>query len=77
MNERISTSLRSSLRVASIAFGLGLALSMSAGVARAGGGGGSHGVPEVDPASALSALTLLTGGFLLITDRIRRARSSR
>jgi hypothetical protein len=76
MNERISTSLRSSLRVASIAFGLGLALSMSAGVARAGGGG-SHGVPEVDPASALSALTLLTGGFLLITDRIRRARSSR
>jgi hypothetical protein len=28
--------------------------------------------PEIDPASATSALTLLTGGFLMLTSRIRR-----
>jgi hypothetical protein len=28
--------------------------------------------PEIDPASATSALTLLAGGFLMLTSRIRR-----
>jgi hypothetical protein len=43
------------------------------GVALAGGPGGwGGGAPEIDAGSAMSALTLLTGGILLITDRIRR-----
>jgi hypothetical protein len=29
-------------------------------------------VPEIDPGSATSALTLLTGGMLILTSRLRR-----
>jgi hypothetical protein len=36
-----------------------------------------YGVPEIDAGSAMSALTVLSGGLLLITDRIRKGRSSR
>lgn len=31
------------------------------------------GVPEIDPSAATSALTLLVGGALLLTDRLCRA----
>jgi hypothetical protein len=31
-----------------------------------------HGIPEIDPASAANALTLLIGGMLILTDRRRR-----
>jgi hypothetical protein len=34
--------------------------------------GGPLPSPEVDPGSLASALTLLTGGVLLLTDRLRR-----
>jgi hypothetical protein len=30
-------------------------------------------VPEIDPGSLVSAMTLLTGGLLVLTDRRRRA----
>jgi hypothetical protein len=30
------------------------------------------GVPEIDPGSMMSALTLLIGGALMLTDRFRR-----
>jgi hypothetical protein len=42
-----------------------------AGTGGGGGGGGGGGAPEIDPGSAFSALTLLTGGLLLLSDRIR------
>jgi hypothetical protein len=32
----------------------------------------ARGTPEIDPGTATSALTLLVGGMLLLTDRIRR-----
>ena len=31
-------------------------------------------VPELDPGSVLSAMTMLGGGFMMITDRRRRAK---
>ena len=31
------------------------------------------GVPEIDPGSLLSAMTLLSGGLMMIVDRRRRA----
>ncbi len=34
--------------------------------------GGSSSVPELDPAGAASALTLLAGGILMLTGRRRR-----
>jgi hypothetical protein len=33
-------------------------------------------VPEIDAGSAVAALTVLSGGLLLITDRFRKFRSS-
>jgi hypothetical protein len=30
------------------------------------------GVPEIDPGSVMGALALLSGGLLMLTDRIRR-----
>ncbi|MEO6811634.1 MAG: hypothetical protein ABI353_21180 [Isosphaeraceae bacterium] len=31
-----------------------------------------YGVPEIDPGSMLSAMTLMAGGVLMVTDRCRR-----
>ncbi|QDV38413.1 hypothetical protein [Tautonia plasticadhaerens] len=42
-----------------------------------GGGGNVGDVPEIDGGSALSALTVLGGGLLLLGDRIRKHLSSR
>lgn len=56
--------------------GLALVLAASASVAHAqsastvGSSGGS--VPEVDPGTIASGLTLLCGGILMLTDTIRR-----
>lgn len=69
--------MKTSLIVASVrafrvaSFGLGLALMISgvAGSARA-----DFSVPEVDPGSLASALTLLTGGVLTLTGRVRRGK---
>lgn len=33
-------------------------------------------IPEIDAGSAVAALTVLSGGLLLITDRFRKFRSS-
>jgi hypothetical protein len=41
-----------------------------------GGNGGGHSVPEIDPGAALSVLTLLGGGALLLSDRRRQRGSS-
>jgi len=34
-------------------------------------------IPEIDAGSAAAALTMLSGGLLLITDRFRKSRASR
>lgn len=48
--------------------GVMLVLAGAAGTAQAGFQPG----PEIDPGSMMSALTLLTGGALLLTSRVRR-----
>jgi len=57
--------------------GAGLLVFVLAGTAWARGGPSGGGVPEIDGGSAMSAVTLLAGGILWMTDRIRRNRSSR
>jgi hypothetical protein len=58
--------------------GLALVVAASATMAHAqsasgGSGGGSGGAaPEIDAGSMMSALTLLTGGVLMITDKFRK-----
>lgn len=64
--------------------GMLLILAVCSGVAYAGGGsssgghGGSSsggsggGVPEIDPTAVASSVTMLIGGVLMLTDRIRR-----
>jgi hypothetical protein len=55
--------------------GLALVVAASAGLAHAqtaSGGSSGGAAPEIDPGSMLSALTLLTGGVLMITDKFRR-----
>lgn len=56
-------------------FGLALIVAATTGVAfaqTASTGGGTSGVPEIDPNSMASALTLLTGGVLMLSDKIRK-----
>jgi hypothetical protein len=53
--------------------GLALVLSVSPSLAQAQPGKGGGGVPEIDAGSMISALTLLAGGVLMITDKLRRA----
>jgi hypothetical protein len=57
--------------------GLALVVAATAGLAHAqsasgGSSGSSGGVPEIDAGSMISALTLLTGGVLMITDKFRK-----
>ena len=57
--------------------GLALVVAATAGLAHAqsasgGSSGGSGGVPEIDASSMISALTLLTGGVLMVTDKFRK-----
>jgi len=55
--------------------GLALILGTTATVsyAQTGGGSSSAGAaPEIDAGSMISALTLLTGGVLMITDKFRK-----
>jgi hypothetical protein len=57
--------------------GLALILGTTATVSyaqSASSGGGSSGgaAPEIDAGSMISALTLLTGGVLMITDKFRK-----
>jgi len=58
--------------------GLALVVAATAGLAHAqtasGGSssGSSGGVPEIDAGSMISALTLLTGGVLMISDKFRK-----
>ncbi|CAN5227557.1 hypothetical protein BH10PLA2_BH10PLA2_30460 [soil metagenome] len=56
--------------------GLALVLGTTASLAQAqsasGGSGSNGGVPEIDAGSMISALTLLTGGVLMITDKFRK-----
>lgn len=54
----------------------GLALMLAALNSTAFAGAGPppphpHDVPEIDPGSVLSAVTLLTGGLMVLTDRRR------
>lgn len=63
-----------SLKAVRKAVGFLLMLSALGGVARAGDTRGPEfHSPELDPGSMASALTLLSGGALLITARRRRA----
>ncbi len=53
--------------------GLALVLGATASVAHAQSASGSSGgaAPEIDPGSMASALTLLCGGVLMMTDKFR------
>jgi hypothetical protein len=56
---------------------LALMLGVAASTALAGGGGPPNialFVPEMDPAGAAGALALVTGGLLMVTDRLFRMR---
>jgi len=57
-------------RTARMGVGLALVLTALAGVTHAGGA--PPPVPEIDPGSMASALTLLMGGAFLITGRSRK-----
>lgn len=57
------------IRVARTAAGLALVLAAIAGTATAGASPPS--VPEIDAGSILSAVTLLSGGVMILTDRCR------
>ena len=50
-----------------------LALVLTATAATAQAGACPPPVPEIDPSSILSAMTLLSGGVMILTDRRRRA----
>ena len=63
--------MKMTLRALRTASGLALVLSATAMTAHAGVCP-PH-VPEIDPGSILSAMTLLSGGVLILTDRRRRA----
>jgi hypothetical protein len=53
--------------------GLGLVLTVSAATAQAqSASSGAGAAPEIDAGSMISALTLLTGGVLMITDKFRK-----
>jgi hypothetical protein len=67
--QRIVTLCRLALRGAARTCGLALIVAGTASAALAGGPPGS---PEIDPGSAVSALAVLSGGILLLTDRLRR-----
>lgn len=56
------------------AFGLALVLAATSSVAFAqtASTGSTTVVPEIDPGSMASAVTLLCGGVLMLTDKIRR-----
>jgi len=70
---QLTTLLRNSVQAVVKTFALFLLLAAAASFAFAGDPiDGAHGVPEIDAGSLASALTLLTGGVLLLTDRIRR-----
>jgi hypothetical protein len=60
------------MRGARTVAGLALVLAATATVASAGAGPPPS-VPEIDPGSILSAVTLLSGGVMVLTDR-RRAK---
>jgi hypothetical protein len=70
----VSNLARQILVVARKTCGLALVLAASAGVAWAGGPPPLQGqsVPEINPGSAVTALGLLVGGVLMVTDRLRR-----
>ena len=57
------------LTAARVALGLGLVLVAFNGTAFAGV---TRAVPELDAGSMLSALTVLAGGILIATNRVRR-----
>ena len=58
------------IRWAMMAAGLALLLSATTGTAMAGAKPPTP-VPEIDPGSILSAMTLLGGGLMMLTDRRR------
>jgi hypothetical protein len=70
-SEKVSSSMvRKLLQFA----GLALVFAATATIANAQSASGSSGAgaaPEIDASSMMSALTLLTGGVLMITDKFR------
>ena len=57
------------VKLAGLVLILGVSASLAHAQAKGGKGGG---VPEIDAGSMMSALTLLAGGVLMITDKFRR-----
>ncbi len=53
---------------------LALTLAVTALAGRAHAGFNPGGTPEIDPGSLVSALALLAGGVLVVTDRCRTRR---
>jgi hypothetical protein len=70
-----TTLLIGSHRLVRVGWVLCLLLVTLSSIAWANGGNNRGGAPEIDPGSTISALVLLTGGILLITDRILRKKS--
>ena len=66
----MSTRMTSAVRGAWRLTGLALVLAAICGTVEAGAGPPKH-VPEMDPGSILSAITLLSGGVMILTDRRR------
>jgi hypothetical protein len=62
-------------RVATIVLGLGLLTLTADALAhhQIGHSGGPPNAPEIDPAMARGAITLLAGGVLILLDRRRRS----
>jgi hypothetical protein len=72
MSSWVTAQLRLALRFATRSFGLMLVLAAVAGTARASALPPPDPVPEIDPGSLLSCLTLLGSGALLLTEKLRR-----
>lgn len=76
MNEKgmRMTMTRRAAKLARKAFGLMLMLALVAKTAEAGAGP-PPAAPEIDPGSLLSAMTLLGGGLMILTDRRAKAKA--
>ena len=72
MSERLVTIVSATARMGRRALGFGLVLASLSGPAWAQCPPTCQ-APEIDPGSMVSAMTLLTGGLLLLIDRRRQA----
>ncbi len=70
MRQFINSVATKSVKLAGLALVLGASASLAHAQSASGSSGGA--APEIDAGSMISALTLLTGGVLMITDKFRK-----